>query len=62
MPTINLTDAELAAVTAAIRRAIEGDRYPRAPRLEPPRSALAKLDPATTPPKEPPTSGKRVRR
>jgi hypothetical protein len=49
-------------VTAAIRRAIEEDRFPRAPRLDPLRSALAKLDPATSPPKEPPTSGKRARR
>jgi hypothetical protein len=29
-----------------IRRAIEEDRFPRAPRLDPLRSALAKLDPA----------------
>ncbi len=28
MPTINLADDELAAVTAAIRRAIEDDKYP----------------------------------
>jgi hypothetical protein len=28
MPTINLTDDELAAVTAAIRRLIEDDRFP----------------------------------
>jgi hypothetical protein len=62
MPTINLTDDEHAAVTAAIRRAIEEDRFPRAPRLDPLRSALAKLDPAQPPPKEPPTSGKRARR
>ena len=46
MPTIDLTDAELAAVTAAIRYAIETDRFPRAPRLDPLRSALAKLEPA----------------
>jgi hypothetical protein len=32
MPTIDLTDEEYAAVTAAIRRAIETDRFPRAPR------------------------------
>jgi hypothetical protein len=44
MTTIDLTDDELAAVTAAIKRAIEQDRFPLAPRLEPPRSALAKLD------------------
>ena len=49
MPTIDLTDPELAAVTAAIRRAIETDRFPRAPRLDPLRSALAKLEPATAP-------------
>ena len=46
MPTINLTDDEFVAVTAAIRRAIEDDRFPRAPRLDPLRSALAKLEPA----------------
>jgi hypothetical protein len=33
MPTINLTDDEYEAVTAAIRRAIEDNRFPRAPRL-----------------------------
>jgi hypothetical protein len=32
-------------VTAAIRRAIEENRFPRAPRLDPLRSAVAKLDP-----------------
>jgi hypothetical protein len=32
VPTINLTDDELAAVTAAIRRTIEDDRFPHAPR------------------------------
>jgi hypothetical protein len=47
MPTINLTDDELAAVTAAIRRAIEDDRFPCAPRLDPLRSALAKFDRVT---------------
>jgi hypothetical protein len=62
MPTIDLTDDELAAVKAEIRRAVEEDRFPRAPRLDPLRSALAKLDPAALPPKEPPTSGKRARR
>jgi hypothetical protein len=30
MPTIDLTDAEHAAVTAAVRRAIETDRFPHA--------------------------------
>ena len=58
VPTIDLPADELAAVTAAIRGLIEGDRYPHAPRLDPLRAALAKLDPATPPPNEPPTSGK----
>jgi hypothetical protein len=30
---------------ALIKRAIEEDRFPRAPRLDPLRSALVKLDP-----------------
>ena len=47
MPTIDLTADELAAVAAAIRRAIDEDRFPHAPRLDPLRLALAKLDPAT---------------
>jgi hypothetical protein len=46
MPTIDLTDAEHAALVTLIRRAIEEDRFPRAPRLDPLRTALAKLDPA----------------
>ena len=47
MPTIDLTADELAAVAAAIRRVIEGDRYPHAPRLDPLRAALARFDAAT---------------
>ena len=34
MPTIDLPDDELAALTAAIRDVIEGDRFPHAPRLD----------------------------
>jgi hypothetical protein len=49
MPTIDLTDDEYAAVTAAIRRAIEDDRFPRAPRLDPLRAALAKFEAAPEP-------------
>jgi hypothetical protein len=68
MPTIALTDDEYAAVTAAIRRAIETGRFPRAPRLDRLRSALAKLEP--TAPKTNPAAdgpppargGKRARR
>ena len=46
MPTVDLTDDELAAVTAAIKHAIEEDLFPLARRLDLLRSALAKLDPA----------------
>ena len=67
MPTINLTADELAAVTAAIRRAIEDDRFPHAPRLDPLRAALGKLAAASEPtpdPKAPPPAkvDKRARR
>ena len=44
MPTIDLPDDEFDAVRAAIRRVIEDDRFPHAPRLDPLRAALAKLD------------------
>ena len=47
MPTIDLPADELAAVAAAIRGLIEGDRYPHAPRLDPLRAALARFDAAT---------------
>jgi hypothetical protein len=49
VPTIDLPADELAAVAAAIRRVIEGDRYPHAPRLDPLRAALARLDAASKP-------------
>jgi hypothetical protein len=54
MPTIDLPDDELAAVAAALRRAIENDRFPRAPRLGPLRSALAKLEQEAQPEAGPP--------
>jgi hypothetical protein len=44
MPTIDLPADELAAVTEVIRRAIEDDRFPHAPRLDPLRSAQTRLD------------------
>ena len=60
MPTINLTDDELAAVTAAIRRLVDEDQFPHAPRLDPLKAALGKLNAApanpTPPPKAPPPS------
>jgi hypothetical protein len=67
VPTINLTDDEFAAVTAAIRRAIEDDRFPHAPRLDPLRAALGKFEAAPEPtqlPKAPPPAkaDKRARR
>ena len=49
MPTIDLPEDELAAVTAAIRGVIAGDRYPHAPRLDPLRAALARLEAAAKP-------------
>jgi hypothetical protein len=67
VPTIDLTADELAAVTAAIRRAIEDDRFPHAPRLDPLRAALGKFEAAPEPiplPKAPPPAkaDKRARR
>jgi hypothetical protein len=66
VPTIDLAADELAAVTAAIRDVIEGDKFPHAPRLDPLRAALRKLQAALEPapqPKAPPASeaGKRTR-
>ena len=65
VPTINLTADELAAVTVAIRRAIEDDRFPHAPRLDPLRAALGKFEAASEPtplPKAPTAADKRARR
>jgi hypothetical protein len=49
VPTIDLPDDELAAVIAAIRGVIEDDKFPHAPRLDPLRAALARLDAASEP-------------
>ena len=49
MPTIDLSDDELAAVIAALKEALNRERYHLAPRLEPFRRALAKLDAASVP-------------
>ena len=59
MRQIELAEEELAAVIAALRRAIEEDRFPRAPRPDPLGAAFAKLDAAPKltpepPPKTPP--------
>jgi hypothetical protein len=53
VPTIDLPDDELAARTAAIRRLIAEDRYPHAPRLDPLRAALARLDATMKPTPDP---------
>jgi hypothetical protein len=57
----DLTDDERAALTAAVRKVIDDDPYPRAPRLDALRSALAKLDPSSAPrplpPFKPPPQG-----
>ena len=50
MPTIDLPDDELAAVTAAVRRAVEDDKFPHAPRLDPLRAALGRLEAAAPEP------------
>jgi hypothetical protein len=39
MPRIEISDDELAAVTAALRRVIEDDKYPRVPPLDPLKTA-----------------------
>jgi hypothetical protein len=49
MPTVDLTDDEHAAVTAAVRRTIADDKFPLAPHLAPLKSALAKLDSKSAP-------------
>jgi hypothetical protein len=53
MPTIDLTDEEHAAVTDAVRRLIEADRFPQAPRLDLLRSTLVKLEAAIPRPQPP---------
>ena len=51
MPTIDLTDDELAAVIAALKERIDREwKFRMSPRLEPFVSALAKLNPAKPPP------------
>jgi hypothetical protein len=64
---INLNDDELPAVTAALRRLVDEDKFPHAPRLDPLRAALGKFEAAAEPapqPKPPPPAkvDKRARR
>jgi hypothetical protein len=44
--TLDLTDDEAAALAKHLRQAIDNHRYPLAPRLDPLKSVLAKLEPA----------------
>jgi hypothetical protein len=65
VPVVDLPDDELAAVVAALRRLIEDDKFPHAPRLDPLRAALGKLEAAAEPtpsPKTPPPAGKADKR
>ena len=67
VPVVDLPDDELAAVVAALRRLVEDDKFPHAPRLDPLRAALGKLEAAAepTPPPKTPTAvkgDKRARR
>jgi hypothetical protein len=61
MPSIDLTDEELAALASLVRRALEQDRFPLAARLLPLRSAFPKLEAAIPEPQPPkaPQAGKR---
>lgn len=43
--TLDLTDDEAAALKKHLRRTIEDDPYPLAPRLDPLKAILTKLDP-----------------
>jgi hypothetical protein len=45
-------------VTAALRRAVEDDKFPHAPRLDPLRAALARFEAASKPAPEAPPSAK----
>jgi len=47
MPAIELSPEETAAVVAALRKLINEDQFPYAPRLKPLKDALAKLSPTT---------------
>jgi hypothetical protein len=49
VPTIDLTDEEHAALVAYVLDKLREEKFPHAPRLNPVRSALGRLDPASTP-------------
>jgi hypothetical protein len=43
--TLDLTDDEAAALAQHLRQALDDHRYPYAPRPDPPKAILAKLEP-----------------
>jgi len=59
MATLPLSPEEQAALISLVRQTIDGDRFPFAPRLQPLKSALAKLSPPEpSPPPYPPVVNK----
>lgn len=61
---LELTDDEAEALVTCLRRTIQDDRYPVAPRLGPLKNILLKLDPIPQqrPPRPPPPSTTRPKR
>ena len=60
MPTPDLTDEEVTAIVALLRRLINNDPFACSPRLEQLKSALEKLDPKPAKPRTelpPPLTG-----
>ena len=49
VPTVDLTDKEHAALVAYVLDKLREEKFPHAPRLNPVRSALAKLNAASAP-------------
>jgi hypothetical protein len=56
VPIIDLPDDEFNAVLAAIRQTIADDKYPHAPRLDPLKAALARLEAGAKPIPQPKSS------
>jgi len=52
--TLDLTDDEARALAAHLRHALEYDPYPYAPRRDPLKAILAKLEPPQLQPEPPP--------
>lgn len=45
--TLDLTDEEVTALALYLRRKLDDERFPAAPRLDPLKTILAKLEPST---------------